>query len=117
MLTKLKCSAHLVELQISFHLCRSGPEKLNRMPQRSKPKLLNTMVGTQLLLSVYMAQVNNQLDRSPFDNQLDWPPVNYQLDWPTVETQLTCFSKYPNSQPIASGHDVIHTPVSFPIWG
>ena len=27
------------------------------------------------------------------------------------------FSKYPNSQPIAFGHDVIHTPVSFPIWG
>ena len=31
--------------------------------------------------------------------------------------QLTCFSKYPNSQPVASRHDVIHTPVSFPIWG
>ena len=28
-----------------------------------------------------------------------------------------CFSKYPNSQPIASGHDVIHTPVPFIIWG
>ena len=28
-----------------------------------------------------------------------------------------CFSKYPNSQPIVSRHDVIHTPVSFPIWG
>ena len=39
--------------------------------------------------------------------------VNSQLDWPTVETQLTCFSKYPNSQLIAPGHDVIHTPVSF----
>ena len=31
--------------------------------------------------------------------------------------QLTCFSKYPNSQPIASSHDIIHTPVSFPILG
>ena len=71
MLTKLKRSAHLVELQISFHLRRSEPEILNRMPQQSKPKLLNTMVGTQLLLSVYMAQVDYQLDRSPFDNQLD----------------------------------------------
>ena len=27
------------------------------------------------------------------------------------------FSKSPNSQPIASGHDVIHAPVIFPIWG
>ena len=26
------------------------------------------------------------------------------------------FSKSPNSQPIASGHYVIHTPVLFPIW-
>ena len=117
MLTILKRSAHLVELQISFHLRRSGLEKLNRMPLRSKPKLLNTMVGTQLLLSVYMAQVDYQLDRSPFDDQLDWSPVNYQFDWSTAETQLTCFSKYPNSQPIASGPDVIHTPVTFPIWG
>ena len=31
--------------------------------------------------------------------------------------QLTCFSKYPNSQSIASGQDVIHTPVPFTIWG
>ena len=31
--------------------------------------------------------------------------------------QLTGFFKSPNSQPIASGHDVIHTPVSFLIWG
>ena len=31
--------------------------------------------------------------------------------------QLTCFSKYPNSQPIASGHDIIQTPLTFPIWG
>ena len=126
MLTKLKRSAHLVELQISFYLRRSGPEKLNHMPQRSKPKLLNTMVGTWLLLSVDMAQVDYQLDRSPFDNQLDWssvktqldwPTAETQLDWPTVETQLTSLSKSPNSQRIASGHDVIHTPALFPIRG
>ena len=45
MLPKLKHSAHLVKFKI-FHFRWSGPEKLNRMPQRSKPKLLNTMVGT-----------------------------------------------------------------------
>ena len=33
-----------------------GIQKRNRMPQRSKNRLLNTMVGTQLLLSVYMAR-------------------------------------------------------------
>ena len=73
-----------------------------------KPKLLNTMVGTQLLLSVYMAQVDYQLDRSSFDKQLVWP---------IAETQLASFSKSTNSQPIASGHDVIHTPATFPILG
>ena len=87
------------------------------MPQRSKPKFLNTMVGTQLLLSDYMSQVDYQLDWFPFDKQLDWSPVNYQHDWPTVKPQQTSFSKSPNSQPIASGHDIIHTPNSFPIWG
>ena len=34
-----------------------------------------------------------------------------------ILSPTVCFSKYPNSQPIASGHDIIHTPVSFPIWG
>ena len=34
---------------------------------------------------------------------------------PRVEFQLTFFSKSPNSQPIASGNDAIHTPVQFPI--
>ena len=36
---------------------------------------------------------------------------------PRVKSQLTSFSKSPNSQPITSGHDVIYTPVTFPIWG
>ena len=48
MQTKLKRSAHLVEFYISFHLRWSGPEKLNCMSQRSKPKRLSTMVGTRL---------------------------------------------------------------------
>ena len=33
------------------------------------------------------------------------------------KSQLTVFFKFQNSPPIASGHDVIHIPVSFPIWG
>ena len=37
--------------------------------------------------------------------------------WPKVNSQLPCFSKSSNSHPISSGHDVIHTPASFPIWG
>ena len=34
-----------------------------------------------------------------------------------LRTQLNLFQKLPNSQPISSGHDVIHTPASFPVWG
>ena len=146
------------------------------MPQRSKSKLPNTMVGTQLLLSV-MAQVNfPTLDSMAEDSVLYAPkagtlylslrPTNARiwhkavfkvgpgrraeahtrparpkiplapsafpffgapqapgrdsivcLAWSEVHSQLTSFSKSPNSQPIASGHNVIHTPATFPIWG
>ena len=47
--------------------------------------------------------------------RIPWPPDG--LARPGFGYQLTYFSKSPNSQPIASGHDVIHTPVLFPIWG
>ena len=48
---------------------------------------------------------------SPAVNSPAW------LARPWVKYQLTAFSKWPNAQSITSGHDVIHTPVSFPIWG
>ena len=34
-----------------------------------------------------------------------------------VGTQLNLFQNLPNSQPISSEHDIIHTPASFPVWG
>ena len=41
-----------------------------------------------------------------------------QLASPSFRSQLTAFFKnHQHSQPIASGHDIIHTPVLFPIWG
>ena len=133
-LTKLQMSggphkraAHSVVFKISVGRdLQNSMVRLQLLNTIVLTQFLNIMVRTQLLLSVYMAQVDYQLNRSLFDNQVDWSPLNYQLDWPTAETQLdwptvktqlTCFSKYPNSQPIASGHDVIHIPVSFPIWG
>ena len=47
------------------------------------------------------------------------PTVNCPagLARPRVGSQLTAFLISPNFQPIASGYDVIHTPVTFPIWG
>ena len=72
--------------------------------------LLYSMVRLQLQLSASMA---------------DKPTVSYIVHSQPpagqarlrVESQLTSFSKSPNSQSIASGHDVIHTPVPFLIWG
>ena len=46
-----------------------------------------------------------------------WSQPLAGLARPRVKSKLTSFSKSPNYQPIASGHDVIHTPVLFPIWG
>ena len=43
--------------------------------------------------------------------------VRLQLLNIMVGTQLNLFQNLPNSQPISSGHDVIHTPATFPIWG
>ena len=68
--------------------------------------LQDSIVRLQLQLSVIEA---------------DKPTVSYivhsqpqaGLAQPRVESQLTSFSKSLNSQPITSGHDIIHTPVAF----
>ena len=39
------------------------------------------------------------------------------LHGPISISQLPWFLKSTNSQPISSGHEVIHTPALFPIWG
>ena len=98
-LTKLKCSAHLVDRDQKNLTVRLN----GRNPNFSTPwSELNFYC-----LSTW-PKVDYQLDRSPFDNQQGCS---------SVKTQLTCFSKYLNSPPIASGHDVIHTPALFSIWG
>ena len=46
------------------------------------------------------------------------PMSESQLASPRDRSQQTAFFKnHQNSQTLASGHDVIHTPVLFPIWG
>ena len=72
-------------------------------------------VGRDLQISMVRLQL--QLSASMADK----PTVSYIVysqppagpAWPRVKSQLMSFSKSPNSQPIASGHDVIHTPVFF----
>ena len=43
--------------------------------------------------------------------------VGTQLLNTMAGTQLNLFQNLPNSQPISSGHDVIHTPAPFPVLG
>ena len=48
------------------------------------------------------------------------PTVNPpRLDWSGPESNLNSllFRNHQKSRPITSGHNVIHTPVIFPIWG
>ena len=97
--------------------------------EKYNPKIMNNFLapwqrtqfsmpkGRDKIVSLTWPEANSQLDWSSVKTQLDLSPVNYQLDWPAVEYQLTSFSKSPNSQPMASGHDVIHTPAPFPIRG
>ena len=58
-------------------------------------QLLNTMVGRRLLNTMVGPQLLNTM----------------------VGPQLNLFQNLPNSQPISSKPDVIHTPASFSVWG
>ena len=64
-----------------------------------RTQLLTIMVGPQLQLSASMAQNSTSLSI-----------------WFKVNSQLTLFQNLQIFMTIASGHDVIHTPASFPIW-
>ena len=46
-----------------------------------------------------------------------WGPKALFLPLALNSASCLQLSKYPNSQPITFWHDVIHTPVLFPIWG
>ena len=55
---------------------------------------------------------------SPSSTGLASPRLKNQLASPSAKSQLTAFFKnHQNSQPIASGHNLSHTPVTFSIWG
>ena len=98
-LTKLERPAHLIVFKTSV-----GRDLQNSIVRL---QLLNTMVLTQLQLSTWPKSTPNRIGPSRVPNSTRLQSC----------TQLTCLSKYPNSHPMASRHDVIHAPVSFPIWG
>ena len=65
----------------------------------SEAKLVNTKVRPQF---------TNTMFRPQFLNAMVGPQLNIM-----VGSQLNLFQNPPNSQPISSGHDVIHTPAHF----
>ena len=88
----------------------------NRLPWSNclvGPHLLNTMVGTQLL----NIMVGTQLYGRELHSLPQWQKLNCLPAWSNVNLQLTLFQNLQILRIIASGHDVIHTPASFPIWG
>ena len=87
MLTTHQCSVHLM-VQSQFLNIIVGPQ------------LLNIIVGPQLQLSAIEA---------------DNPTVC--LHGPISTFQQSLFQNIQILRTIASGHDIIHTPASFPIWG
>ena len=89
---------------------RRNGRKLNSMPENSivclhGPMLtFNCMVGLQLLNTMVGPQLPNTMVGPQFLNTIVGP-------------QLNLFQNLPNSLPISSGHDVIHNPGSFSVWG
>ena len=86
-LTPSRRTAHLVVFKIAIHFRWSGPKKLNR---RCNGRELNYQPQWQRTrLSAWMVQCQPSTLR---------------------------FLKTINSQPIPSGHDIIHTQAPFPVW-
>ena len=116
-MAEAQLSACMVQSQIPN--CMVGPHLRNTMVG---PQLLNIMVGPQLLNIMVGPQLLNimvgpQLLNIMVGPQLRNTMVGPQLLNTMVGTQLNLFQNLPNSQPISSRHDVIHTPAPFPVWG
>ena len=46
-----------------------------------------------------------------------WQKLNSLPPWSNLNSHLTLFQNPQILRTISSGHDVIHTPVPFPVWG
>ena len=77
------------------------------------PVALSWTALAQVQISTDLAQ-----SRISTDSTNKRPAAHNWTGLPQVRISTKCFFKNPqNPQPIASGHDVIHTPVLFPTWG
>ena len=91
------------------------PQLLNTMV---RPELLNTMVGTQLQLSASMTDnPTTQLHGGELNSLCpNSRGLIVYLHSPQSTPNYLVFQNPPILRTIASGHEVIHTPASFPFW-
>ena len=75
----------------------------------------NSTLWQRTLFSAPMAEA--QLSACMVQSQILNCLVKLQLLNTMVRPQLNLFQNIPNSQPISSGHDVIHIPATFPVRG
>ena len=117
-LRRLRCSGTNAFINFWLHFFDARRETILKSlstdtilitPQRSahlvvQYQFLNTMVGPQLLNIIVHPNFSTLWSDSSFS------PSSSELNW-------IFFQNLPNSQPISSGHDVIYTPATYPVWG
>ena len=113
---------------ITPRLILSQSDSIVKYTDAGKYETLTTLCcsGTKHLLTSWLKFFNTKRERHNFyyADCTIWPnkcaahPV--ASSWTGLAQSwisINSFSKSPNSQPITPGHDVIHTPVPFSIWG
>ena len=86
------------------------------VPTQSFSQLCSWLPGPESKSQLASPRVKSQLTDATNALRIPQPPAG--LASPRFKYQQTAFFKnHQNSQPITSGHDVIHTTIPFPIWG
>ena len=62
------------------------------------------------------SQLSTQWQRTQF-SMPQWQRTQLSACMVLRQPSTAVFLKPSNSQPISSGHDIIHTPATFPVWG
>ena len=68
-------------------------------------------------LHLQRAKSNSQLNSRELNHLPPWKKTQLSASMVQCQPSTLWFSKSSNSPPISFGHDVIHTPASFPVWG
>ena len=101
---------------LSYHTMLTTPQRSAHLVVQSQ--FLNPMFGTQLSSSMAETRPSGSNLKIPTSTVcLNSRESNCLPTWSKVNSQLTLFQNLQILSTIASGHDVIHTPASFPIWG